>query len=267
MLFIASFLYSHFIHIMFITSKPFAMPYRRLPNTDNARLRALKTAYEMGQEIPPFKLAYDTKTYIQLQQFLPKWEKALTEYHNTYNLQTKNNKEFARKLKKAKLYISHFIQVVNMAIARGDLKEETRVYYGLTPDDKKLPSLTSEKAVLAWGKALIDGEAKRRMEGHPPITNPTIAVVRVHYDNFSDAHQFQKTLQRNHQRTLDHINELREEADAIILRTWNEVEATYADLTEESKRIEAQKYGLVYVFRKNELGKRSLLESSDTLNL
>jgi len=243
------------------------MPYRRLPNTDNARLRALKIAYEMGQEIPPFKLAYDTKTYIRIQQFLPKWQKALTEYHNTYNLQTKNNKEYLRKLKKARMYISHFIQVVNMAILRGDLKEETRVYYGIEDEKKKLPSLTSEKALLRWGKAIIDGETKRRMEGHPPITNPTIAVVRVNYDNFYDAHQFQKTLQRNHQRALDHITLLREEADDIILRIWNEVEATFEDLSEESRRIEAQKYGLVYVFRKNELGKRSLLHTSNSLNL
>ncbi|MFO7940233.1 MAG: hypothetical protein R6U66_10855 [Bacteroidales bacterium] len=243
------------------------MPYRRLPNTDNARLRALKSAYEMGQEIPPFKLAYDTKTYIQIQQFLPKWEKALIEYQNTYNLQTKNNKEYLRKLKKARMYISHFIQVVNMAILRGDLKEETRTYYGMESGDKKLPSLTSEKAVLSLGKALIDGETKRRMEGHPPITNPTIAVVRVNYDNFYDAHQFQKTLQRNHQRALDHLTNLREEADAIILRIWNEVEATFEELSEESRRLEAQKYGVVYVFRKNELGKRSLLHAGDTLNL
>jgi len=237
------------------------MPYRRLPNTDNARLKALKTAYEMGKEIPPFKLAYDTKTYIRLQQFLPKWERALMEYHNTYNIQTKSNKEYLRKLKKARMYISHFIQVVNMAILRGEIKEQTRTYFGMEEGDKRLPSLTSEKAVLEWGKKLIDGETKRRMEGHSPITNPTIAVVRVNYDNFYDAHQFQKTLQRNHQRAMDHVSDLRDDADDIILQIWNEVEASFDDLSEESRRIEAQKYGLVYVFRKNELGRKKLLST------
>ena len=31
------------------------MPYRRLPNTDAARLKALKIALEKGEEVPPHK--------------------------------------------------------------------------------------------------------------------------------------------------------------------------------------------------------------------
>jgi len=36
------------------------MPYRRLPNTDTARIRAMKTALELGKELPPHKLAYSS---------------------------------------------------------------------------------------------------------------------------------------------------------------------------------------------------------------
>jgi len=34
------------------------MPYRRLPNTDSARVRALKRAVEISKDIPPFRLAF-----------------------------------------------------------------------------------------------------------------------------------------------------------------------------------------------------------------
>ena len=34
------------------------MPYRRLPNTDNARIKAMKRAHELGTDLPPFKLAF-----------------------------------------------------------------------------------------------------------------------------------------------------------------------------------------------------------------
>ena len=47
------------------------MPYRRLPNTDAARIRAMKEALKLGKELPPFKLAYSGGTYVRLQAFLP----------------------------------------------------------------------------------------------------------------------------------------------------------------------------------------------------
>ncbi|MFW5916288.1 MAG: hypothetical protein ACOCTM_02315, partial [Bacteroidota bacterium] len=89
------------------------MPYRRLPNTDKSRLRALKAAHEKGRELPPFKLAFSQETLQRLSSFLPKYEKGLTEYQNAYKMQRDNSKEYNNKLKKAKMYISHFIQVVN----------------------------------------------------------------------------------------------------------------------------------------------------------
>ncbi len=234
------------------------MPYRRLPNTDNSRLKALNTALAKGKELPPFKLAFSQGSYRRLQAILPKWEKSLTEYKNTYSIQIKNNKEYVKKLKKAKLYISHFIQVVNMAIIRGEMKEETRSYYGLDKESKRLPSLNTENDILKWGEQLVEGEKKRKMQGHSPVTNPTIAVVKVNYDNFIEAYKFQKTLQKNHARALDHISSLRPEADEIIVNIWNEVEDTFKDLLEDVKRERAQEYGVVYVYRKNELGRISL---------
>lgn len=239
------------------------MPYRRLPNTDSSRLKALKSALKKGKDLTPMDLAFKQSTFQRIRSFLPKWEKAITEHKNTYDIQIKNNKEYQKKLKKAKLYISHFIQVVNMAILRGELQPSVRTLYGIEESNSKLPSLNTESDVIEWGKNLIDGETKRRMNGHSPITNPTIAVVRVHYDNFMEAYKFQKMLQKNHNRALNNLADLREEADKIILNVWNEVEETYSDLPEDVKREKAQNYGLVYVYRKNELGRISLFKDNE----
>ena len=43
------------------------MPYRRLPNTDVARLRALRIAFEKGKELPPFQLAFSQTTLQKIQ--------------------------------------------------------------------------------------------------------------------------------------------------------------------------------------------------------
>ena len=240
------------------------MPYRRLPNTDNSRLKALTSAKNKGKSLTPMDLAFKQGTFQRVRSFLPKWEKAITEHKVTYDIQIKNNKEYLKKLKKVKLYISHFIQVINMAIIRGELQTSIRACYGIEEDNSRLPSLSTELDVIDLGKSLIEGAMKRKMRGKTPITNPTIALVKVHYDNFIEAYKFQKMLQKNHTRALNNLAELRAEADDIILNVWNEVEDAYNELPEDLKREKAQEYGLAYVYRKNELGRISLFRDSES---
>lgn len=240
------------------------MPYRRLPNTDSSRLKALSIAKLKGKELTPMDLAYKQGTFQHVRSFFPKWEKSITEHKTTYDIQIKNNKEYLKKLKKARLYISHFIQVINMAIIRGELKNSTRTLFGIEENNSRLPSLSTELEVIDMGKILIEGAMKRKMRGNTPITNPTIALVKVHYDDFLEAYKFQKMLQKNHSRALNNLAELRAEADSIILNVWNEVENSYKELPEDLKREKAQEYGLAYVYRKNELGRISLIKDNDS---
>ncbi|MBI9055899.1 MAG: hypothetical protein JEY96_18910 [Bacteroidales bacterium] len=240
------------------------MPYRRLPNTDSSRLKALTIALEKGKKLTPMDLAFKQGTFQRVRSFLPKWKNAILEHKTTYEIQIKNNKEYLKKIKKAKLYISHFIQVVNMAIVRGEMQESVREFYGIEKENNRLPSLGTEADVVEWGKKIIEGEAKRKMRGNTPVTNPTIAVVKVHYDNFIESYNFQKMLQKNHSRALTSLADLRNDSDEIILSVWNEVEESFSDIPDDLKREEAQKYGLVYVYRKNEIGQISLLKDNES---
>ena len=229
------------------------MPYRRLPNTDSARLKALKTARQKAKELPPFKLAFSQGMVHKIESFLPFFETHLSEQRNTYAFQLDKNKEYNRLMRKAKLYISHFIQVLNMAIARGDMPVSTLDFFGLDQDERKLPSLSSDEEILDWGKKLIDGEQQRRMKGLSPVMNPTIALVKVQVDKFGEAFNYQESLKRRQVQTSDNLNRKRSEADQLIQSLWNEIEETFKDLPEELKREKAGEYGVVYVFRKNEL--------------
>ncbi|MFH0756478.1 MAG: hypothetical protein V2B15_04245 [Bacteroidota bacterium] len=237
------------------------MPYRRLPNTDSARLKSLKSAYEKGKDLPPFKLAFSASTLRKMQSVIPGFENAIYEHRNSLNIQTEKNKEYQKRLRKVRLYISHFIQVVNMAISRGDLVPETRSYFGLDDEEKKVPSLNSEEEVIEWGQQLIDGEHKRRDKGLSPITNPTIAVLKVHFDKFMEYHNYQKSLKNRSQRAQDQLNAQRAQVDNVIQQIWNEVEDTFNDLPEELRREKSSEYGLVYVFRKSEMNNPILFQT------
>lgn len=233
------------------------MPYRRLPNTDAARIRAMRVALAKGKELPPFKLAYTAGTFVRLQAFLPSFENIYQLQRQSMSNQVNSNKEYQEVVKKAKTYVSHFLRVMNLAIQRGDLRKDTLEFFGMNNGNSSIPTLSSEKDVISWGKLIIEGEANRLRAGRTAVTNPTIAVVKVHFEKFMDAWMYQKTL---HKRTGDYTNQiavLRKESDALIVNIWNEVEKSFSDLSEEEKRTEAEKYGLVYVFRKSELQKVS----------
>ena len=228
------------------------MPYRRLPNTDLARLRAMKTAYSMGRELHPTELAFTQSTYTKLELFINSFETAVQLYHDAYKRQAESSAKYVPIAQRARLYVSHFIQVVNMAIARGELKANVREYYNLPIDEGKLPSLTSDQEVIEWGQNIIRGEFQRTSEGRPPIMNPTIALVKVHYEKFVDQYTRHRVLQQNTSRTRSELDALRETADQIILSIWDEVEEHFDHLTPADARERATQYGIVYVFRKNE---------------
>ena len=68
----------------------------------------------------------------------------------------------------------------------------------------------------------------------------------------------QCVFQKNSARTLKKLIQLRVTADEIIRDIWNEVEATYEALPDTARREQAQRYGVQYVYRKNET-KESLI--------
>jgi hypothetical protein len=234
------------------------MPYRRLPNTDTARIKAMRIALEKGHEHPPHKLAFSSKMVIRLQKFLPQFEHNIQLYRQSLTSQNRGSREYNEIQKKSKIYLTHFIRVMNMAIFRGDLPAETRTYYGLSKNQSTVPSLNSENDLLSWGKKMIEGEELRIRKGGNPITNPTVAVVKVRLENFSEALTIHNILARKINDYMEKNTNMRKEADEIILQIWNEVEKTHSDLTEEKRKNHNESYGLVYFYRKNELDKRQV---------
>ncbi len=228
------------------------MPYRRLPNTDSARLRAMKAALEKGKSIHPFELAYSQSLYVKLKSFFPAFETAVKEQRIALQIQAANNKKFLKLAKKAQMYISHFIQVLNLAILREELPEKIRPLYGLKLKDKKVPSLASEEEIITVGKKIIEGEEIRTRQGGTPLLNPKIAMVKLHFERFLDAYHHQKILKENSARAHDKVAKLRIETDKLILEIWNEVEEHFNKFEAQTKRNYCQKYGLVYIYRKNE---------------
>lgn len=229
------------------------MPYRRLPNTDQARLRALKNATKQAEKQTYGNQILTYKTQNEAQNFLGVFENQITVYKQMLQNQVNANKQYQQVLYNARMYISHFIQVLNLAVIRGDIKKEQKLLYQLDLNTHNVPDLSTETAILNCGKCIVEGENERTRNGGFPIYNPSIAKVQVHLEVFKEYKITQKIYQSTTNRNWEELVKLRQKADEIILDIWNQVEEFYKNESPYNKLIQCQKYGLVYYYRKNEL--------------
>lgn len=228
------------------------MPYRRLPNTDQSRLRALRTAIQKEDKLGYNNHIIAFKTILEAKNFLSQFEKQQLQYQQTLDNQINANKRYQQIIHNARLYISHFIQVFNLAVIRGDIKKEHKLFYGLDPEVHNVPDLSTESSLLQWGKAVVDGENERIRNGGLPIYNPAIAKVKVHYEVFKEYKSTQKIHQNTTTRQWEELVNLREKGDAIILEIWNQVENYYKDLSPYKRLEQCKDYGIIYYYRKGE---------------
>lgn len=229
------------------------MPYRRLPNTDQARIRALKAVVVKGDLYNIYDLAVSLKALTDARNFLIRFEAAQAYYADCFERQARAGRKHQAHVKMARLYISHFIQVLNLAVIRSEVRVAHKEYYGLEAKNHTVPDLSSESALAEWGRKIVDGESKRITQGGIPIYNPTIAKVRVHYDIFMDSYEKQKSLQSLTARSLDVLASMRAEADRLILDLWNQIEKKFEEVTPNEKRLDlCRDYGIVYYYRTGE---------------
>ncbi len=182
-----------------------------------------------------------------------KFEAAQNYYVECFERQSKAGRKHQANVKMARLYISHFIQVLNLAVIRTEVRVSHKEYYGLDVKNNSVPDLSAESALVEWGRRIIDGENKRISQGGIPIYNPTIAKVRVHYDIFMDSYEKQKNFQVLTMRSLETLASMRAKADELILDIWNQVEKKFEDIIPNEKRLDlCREYGLVYYYRTGE---------------
>ncbi|MCQ2342852.1 MAG: hypothetical protein MJZ75_05110 [Paludibacteraceae bacterium] len=228
------------------------MPYRRLPNTDQARLTALQTAVQRASEADFTEQVISYHTLSEAQAFLLQFENIMRQYHENFAIRVKANKQYRHVVQNARMYISHFIQVLNLSVIRGEIKRSQKELYKLDPDTNILPDLSSEEDLLVWGKNIIEGEEARVGAGGYPIYNPAIAKVKVHYDIFKE-HQFNQQIhQQSNTRVVEDLLPMREKADALILDLWNQIEAYYKKELPYARLRKCQNYGVIYYYRNGE---------------
>ena len=228
------------------------MPYRRLPKTDAARLRALKTVLDSNDLYTVRNRFVDWQT---INRARPAYDRLLTaseQYRLACSARVRGVGKIDKLQRNASMYVSHFLQVLMMAVERGEIKRSALKLYGMDEGTSTLPNMKSIGGLLRWGRLAVEGEKARVKQGGRPIYNPTIGMVSTHIDIFNDCYQQQKRLKDNIERALESLKRIRPEVDDVILELWNQIEAHFKDEPPETRFDMCRKFGVVYYYRKNE---------------
>ena len=235
------------------------MPYRRLPTTDKARMRAMEAALEKASKKDEDKLAISNALIEELQNVKRRFENMLTHYELDIKIQSERNQDYKKAMENARMYISHFIQVLFLSSERGEINGGIK-FYGLNEFDGKVPPINTEEEILHWGNKIIEGEQERIQNGGSAIYNPSIALVKIRIEDFYDATIFQNNLKRNTARSFDKMRAIRKITNEFISRMWSEIEKNITSDDAKIKRQISQEYGLIYIYRRNEKKKLSSKE-------
>ncbi|MBR2449974.1 MAG: hypothetical protein IKB40_00585 [Paludibacteraceae bacterium] len=228
------------------------MPYRRLPKTDQARLHALQRAVQQAANAPYNEQVINYRTLSEAQRFLMQYENQVAQYHANFDSKVSANRQYRHRVRNARMYISHFIQVLNLAVIRGEIKRSQKELYKLDPKSNALPDLTTEDGLIEWGQNIIDGEQQRTAAGGFPIYNPAINKVKVHFEMFKEDYTSHLLHKKTHSRVFEDTESLRKQVDEIILSIWDQVEAFYKDELPYAKLRKCQAYGMIYYYRRGE---------------
>ena len=228
------------------------MPYRRLPKTDQARLHALQRAVQQASNAAYNEQAINYRTLTEAQRCLMQYENQVAQYHANFDSKVSANRQYRHRVRNARMYISHFIQVLNLAVIRGEIKRSQKELYKLNPKSNALPDLTTEEGLIEWGQNIIDGEQQRTAAGGFPIYNPAINKVKVHYEMFKEDYTSHLLHKKTHSRVFEDTETLRKQVDEIILSIWDQVEAFYKDELPYAKLQKCQAYGMIYYYRTGE---------------
>ena len=229
-----------------------AVPYRRLPKTDAARLKALEALADNNEVYADKGRFIDRQLVGKAQELYALMSDALCQYQLSMRTQVRYSKRMFSIHHKAMLYLSHFIQVLFFAVERGEILQEALPEYGLTVDSRVVPYLKTADAVMEWAPRIIQGEKVRVKNGGKPILSPSIGEVTTHFDVFKGMYDAQKQYQARTQGALDDISKLRPEVDGLILNAWNIIEKQFEDQPPETKFDLCRQFGVVYYYRRHE---------------
>jgi len=228
------------------------MYIKKVPETDDGKIRALQAAVDREEINGDQEIILSAGEIEELRSFITSYESDRFVLKQTIKDSAKAQADYGGLFKNTEMYVSHFIQVLQLTVIRNEIKPEVLIEdYGFeSGKELELPNLSTEDAIIFWGEKIINGEAKRMSRGGYPLYNPNIAKVKVHYEMFLDVVHSTKIYKQNMIRQQAALYEMQKKADNIIRDIWSRVEEKYGNLPLQELSEVYQSYKISYSYQK-----------------
>ena len=228
------------------------MPSRELPRSDSGKLDALKKLNDLSGSTPAEELAFSQENAGKVKVFYPSFLKEMQERGTALSAQSNATSARDIAVAKCRMYNSHYFQVFNFGIDRGEHKASERAFYGLDISQESVPPLFTIDDVRRQAENIIKGEVERVNAGGTPMSNPSKDQVEAAYNDFAAKLKDQTDKKSIYSKEQKDVDDIRAQADELIKDVWDEVEFYYRKLPSAAMRREARVYGVVYVSRPGE---------------
>lgn len=232
------------------------MPYRRLPNSMPAVIRTLTKARDEYKLVTtPALRAITAAQFALLDDLVPAslLNRLLKEAHDidlAQAAQSPLTTTLAQQAAQLTMYASHFHQVFDFGVSRGDFLPGDRAFYGRPVNADSIPDLSTYDLLNEAALAIVQGENDRQSQHPgPAMALPSAAEVQ--------ARQYAFQIQRNLALAAEtHTDTQREEAQllypqaqALAVDICDTVEFFYRhDPDDGSRRTKCERWGVVYIF-------------------
>jgi len=203
---------------------------KKMPETDEERLEILQAIIyreDVARESDKLLNEYELQS---LRNFVASYEASVQFILQAKEDEKKALELYRQNMNNAKLYVSHFIQVLLMTVQRGEIKQENLSLYGFDgfAAVNKAPDVSTRDSLLKWGENIIKGEAERIGKGGFPLYNPAIAKVKVHFELFKESYFSLDIFKKNLIRLQGNMTDFQTMANDYISDVWTKAEEKYA---------------------------------------
>ena len=219
---------------------------RNLAKSDDEVTTAINKAANTLGIVLPGEISITPPTKVRLLAIAPLWSNGILARNNSIAAKTGATAIMDDTQDTLSMIASHFFQVFNFGVSRGKYLATDRAFFHLAIDSSALPNMNSEANLLLWANRIVVGDAARVTAGGAAMSNPTAAEVGDALIAFQAAKNNQDVKEAAYKATLLVLNGLRPEADAVILKVWDETESFYNELPAPAMRDKGRLWGIRY---------------------
>lgn len=123
--------------------------------------------------------------------------------------------------------------------------------FGFDPNNQ--PDVETEDRITFWSNRIISTESAHIANGQTVVPFPTLPQFQLQINQRNTAQVNQSISKQQHAEALQALEDLSAEADALLLKLWNDIESYFDNGNAPLKRVLSREWGVDYAFSPGEL--------------